>query len=303
MKMRKYRRTVSAFLILLMLFQLSSCGRDKTFSSVYNVGSLTLTLNFSSENADPEGKDFEQEKLLQISSDCRDVFERSLDYLDEGRKSSPLYEINSDVDAVLDCDGEIISVLKRAKELSELTSGAFQPFVGDGELQIGEGEIRKTDKSARADLSSLHEAYALEKAADSLRNASSAYGVLSLENIACVFGTKPKNEKFNISVEADGKNIGWFCIPSGCVASVDAYGKSGEGCGEFSRVAVYAADGLSAAAIAEAIWTKGVDYAEELHTAHASSFAAVAILSDGDIYITDGAEDSGLFVVNSEDEK
>ena len=301
--MRKYKDAVAVFITLLLIFQLSACGKSKTFEALYNAGSCTLTLSCSVKNADPDEKNFSEEELSGISSECREVFVSSLEYLDKDRKSSPLYEINSDVDAVFDCDEEIISVLRRAESLCKATSGAFQPFGEEGKFQIGDNEVRKTDRSAVITLSALSESYALEKAADSLEGNSIAYGVLTAGNSVAVFGSKPKNEKFNISVEADGKNIGWFCIPGGCVASVDAYGSAGEGCGEFSRVAVYASDGLSAAAFAEAIWLRGIDYAKELHSAHASSFAAVAVLKSGEVYITDGAEESELFVPFIEEEE
>lgn len=322
---RKHIKILSFIFALLMLPLCTSCKKnDPTYSagdSSFHAEVYRIT--------DENGVEYDDEKMQSTVSSARDVFNRSLELL--SNNSDIMGEINSDVDVILDCDGEILDVLNLAVQLCSRTNGGFQPcggaytalysggatpdeesitealtHIGTDKFEISETSVKKLDRLAAFDLYAVSEGYAMQKAVESFGAVGVECGTLTSKNTVAVFGAKPKGDKFNIAIPGDDGYIGWFCVPRGYVAYIDSDSTVydfGGGTNEFKRIAVYAADGMTAAALANAIWIGGTEYETELSEGLGGSYCMVAEKNSGEIITSTGAVESGLFVFRITDKK
>lgn len=322
---KKLIKYVSVFLLLTMLLLTVGCGGNELYENSKSVsGEVQLSVSSSKRLGTGKGKVEEEAISAAFSASC-DEFERAWALLEPLSTENSLSKINSEADVILDCDSELIDVLCQVMDLNALTSGAYEPccgaytlantdemseeassealsHVGCDKISISENTVKKLDRKAAFDLYAVREGYALGLAVKKFEEAGSMYGTLNASNTVAVFGEKPKGETFNIAVlDDDGETVGWFCIPGGYVSVISEDSVRRKGGGEFSRVAVYAADGVSAGAIAEAIICGEADTLEMLENKIGGSFDAAAVRPDGSVFVSEGAVDSGVFRLREKD--
>ena len=73
---------------------------------------------------------FTDSQLGDVFSQCCDLYEDARELTDHADASAGLHAVNAQVDAVFDCDWELMGLLKRAYELADITNGYYQPVFG-----------------------------------------------------------------------------------------------------------------------------------------------------------------------------
>lgn len=317
----KILRMLSVFMSVVLLSFCTSCQR---ISPVYSAGDSAFYVSLSRpENSD--GDKLDDEAMYTVSADARSVFSSSLAALTSG---AALANINSDVDVILDCDADILNILDSALALCERTGGLFQPcggaytslvkngsatkdelsaaltHVGADKFEISGSSIKKNDRLAAFDLYAVAEAVSLQKAVEHIKEQGVSWGTLSAGNTTAVFGEKPDGGKFNVALPDGEGYLGWFTVPSGYISYIDESSTVydfGMGTNEFSRVAVYASDGITSAAIANAVWIGGIDGERRLAEALDGTYCMAAETKSGEVITSSEAISSGLFVLSAPD--
>ena len=149
------------------------------------------------------------------------------------------------------------------------------------------------------DLCSYRDGYALSATCEYLKESDCAFGAITFNGIAGVFGKKADGSLF--SVEIGNGADGTFNISDGYVALVNedfgiAYDHTdGKLEPKLLRAAVYAADAEAAAILASVGYVHGSDALLSLYEKESLVFEAVLTENDGTEIFTKKAKDSNLY--------
>ena len=311
--------------LLLIILPLASCTEEPVEAGYFTRTKRDGAGRFSVSlwKSDKDGNPIPENELEKIFDEAYSVFGKAYDFLSSDAKSK-LSAINAEARTVLDVDKKLIGEIKYASELSEKCDGLYEPFggaltsllkknpspekkelaeaishMGKDKLLISNTTVEKLDKKAMIDLGALCDGYALQAACDYLDDCISAYGTVTFNGIAGVFGKKPEGEAF--SVEIGNGEDGIFNITDGYVALVSKdFGKSfdykdGVIDTDVQHIAVYASDARVAAVIASIGYANGADAVTSLYKKDDLTFEAVILKKDGKEVYTEKARIEELY--------
>ena len=320
------KRIFSAILaLLLIVLPLASCSKEPAEEGYFTrtkrdgAGRFSVSLWKSDKDSNP----IPEKELEKIFDGAYEAFSEAYSFLaaDSGSRISA---INAKVETVLDVDKKLISEIKYAYELSEKCDGLYEPcggtltsllkkssapeaeeiaeavsHIGKDKLELSKTSVKKTDTETMIDLGALCDGYALQAACDYLDNSICAYGTVTFNGIAGVFGKKPDGASFTIEI-GNGED-GIFNISDGYVALVSAdFGKSYDYTDgiietDVEHIAVYASDARIAAVIASIGYANGSGSVPVLYDRDGISFEAVILKKDGSEVFTKNARTEELY--------
>lgn len=319
---------------------LGGCSAERMpeyYENSYDMGSDVLSVRFAYDTGekDEKGKKvyFTDSQLEDVFSQCCDLYEDAGRLTDHTDTSAGLHAINEQVDAVFDCDWELMGLLKRACELTDITNGYYQPVfgtvlrlleenpqpegalldaalshTGTDKITVQNSAVYKMDPQAQVDLIGVRDGYALETIIAYLNESPVVYGFVTLNDSVGVFGTKADAKTFEIGIadDTDTSVIGAVQTESGYVfiASDAVNYQTGESAAsDLSRVVVLADDAVAANGLAGALYAMGYEAGQALYDSTDKAFEAVFFLCDGTVKLTDGAYRMGLYHPVSADAK
>jgi len=302
------------------------------YENSYDTGSDVLTVRFAYDTGEKDEKGkrvyFTDSQLGDVFSQCCDLYEDARNLTDHtnANTSAGLYAVNAPVNAVFDCDWELMGLLKRAYGLADVTGGYYQPVfgtvlrlleenpqpedtllnealshTGTDKITVENTAVYKTDPKAQVDLIGVRDGYALEKIIAYLDESAVVYGFVTLNDSAGVFGTKANEKPFEIGIAGNTEETpvqGSVQTKSGYVfAAGDAvnYQTGGPAASDLSNVVVLADDAVAANVLADALYAMGYEAGQNLYDNTDQSFEAVFFLHDGTVELTDGAYRTGLY--------
>ena len=317
---------LSAILCIMCLSSCSDKGDDGYYTHTQRDEKGRLSLYLSREAKD--GTILEESALKDIYTAACKKADATYALLSKNEDSSGVYEANVSEGLVLDLDEKFIKELERAFELSTLTGGLYQPaggsliklfaendlpddamikealsHTGTDKFSIGDNSVKKNDSKALLDLYCYMDARIIETVIEYLKETEVAYGSVTFNGIAGVFGKKPEGEAFKIDI-SDGTDAGIegaFNITDGYVAFTSAdFGthidfSDGIRYNAVSRAAVYSPDAVTAAAVANIAYASGTAPIKSLYENESFSFEAAIWDQDGKITLTEKAESASLY--------
>jgi len=329
------KRILSLILALLLIaLPLAACSAEPEEEGYFtrtkrdSRGRLSVSL----ARTDKDGAPLSEKELDKIYGEACDAFSAAYDFLSTDAGSG-ISAINAPVSTVLDIDSTLISEIEYAFSLSESLDGLYEPcggaltalleksdspkeeelsealsHIGSAHFELSETSVNKDDSLAKVDLGALCDGYALAAACEHLKKSVCAYGTVTFNGIAGVFGKKPEGEPF--SVEIGNGEDGIFNITDGYVALVSKdFGTSYDFSDgildtDVSHIAVYSADARSAAVIASVGYAYGKDKILSLYEKEGISFEAVILEKDGKETLTKKAKSGTLYtpITTAEDE-
>lgn len=312
---------LSAILIILCLPSCEKAEEQGYFTRTLRDERGRLSVSLSRDSK--EGSPLSDEELKKIYNETCETFAKAYDFLDNKEKSD-ISAINAPVKSVFDIDKNLISEIEKAIEISALTDRLYEPcggaltkviaktgspsdpeideallHIGSDKFVFSENSIEKSDPEAMIDLYCYRDGYALKAACEYLKESICAYGTVTFNGIAGVFGEKPNGELF--SVEIGNGADGTFNISDGYVALVNedfgmaydyADGKLDPG---LTRATVYAADAETAAILASVGYVHGSGALLSLYEKEGLVFEAVLTEKDGTETFTKKAESTSLY--------
>lgn len=334
----KFRvKSVALLCAAVMLFSLCACSGEEMeeyYENSYDTGTDVISVHFAYDTMEEDEKGekiyFTDSELEKIFTECCNIYADALRAVDHTDPSSILYEINQPVNAVFDVDAEIAELLDRALTIAGVTDGYYQPVFGSvtqllkenpqpeqtlldealshtgtDKITIEGTSVYKTDPLSQVDLTGLRNGYALEKIIAYLEESPVVYGFVTLGNSAGVFGTKPKEDPFEIGILADEDeasiegyvhaSTGYVFVASDAIGGAMDYSDGSPANSDLTKVAVMSEDAVAADALAHALYVMGYEAGQELYTSGEISFEAVFFLDDGTVEVTDGAYRAGIY--------
>ncbi len=320
------KRIFSAILaLLLIVLPLSSCNQEPEEAGYFTRTKRDGNGRFSVSlwGADKDGSPISEKELEKIFDDSYKAFKDAYDFL-KTEAGSNISALNANVETVLDVDKKLISEIKYATELSDKCDGLYEPcggsltsllkksdaptkeeldealsHVGADKFDFDKTSVKKADPAAMIDLGALCDGYALRAACDFLKDSISAYGTVTFNGIAGVFGKKPDGASFSVEI-GDGQD-GVFNITEGYVALVSKdFGKTynfsaGVIDTDVQHIAVYASDARVAAVIASVGYAYGSGSVPVLYDREGLDFEAVILKKDGNEVYTKNAKTEELY--------
>lgn len=320
------KRIFSAILaLLLIVLPLASCAQEPLEAGYFTRTKRDGNGRFSVSlwKADSDGNPIPENELEKIFEDAYKTFTDAYEFLDS-KAGSKISAINAEVETVFDVDKKLITEIKYAKELSDKCNGLYEPcsgvltallekngtptkeeleeaisHTGTDKFEFSKDSVKKTDAEAMIDLGALCDGYALDAACDFLDDSISAYGTVTFNGIAGVFGKKPEGGTF--SVEIGNGEDGVFNVTDGYVALVSAdFGKSWDYTDgvidtDVQHIAVYASDARVAAVVASVCYAHGSDSVLPLYVREDLDFEAVILKKDGKEVYTENAMSDELY--------
>ncbi len=309
---------------ILLILCLSSCAENQR-STYYTRSSRNengrLAVSFSRESK--EGKILADDELRSVYEEALKILESSLDFL-SCKDKSLLSGVNASVDMVFDVDKKLIAEIENAFKLSEKCDRLYEPaggaltsllssktapekdalanaltHMGADKLEISETTVKKLDPNVKLDFGAYRDGYAIGKVCDFLADSDIAYGTVTFNGIAGVFGTKPDNEPFTIEL-GDGDH-GIFNITDGYIALVSAdFGtsydyKDGVLAPIIDKATVYSADPCTAAVIASIGYAYGPDAILSLYEKEELIFEAVLTDHDRSEILTEKLKEGSMY--------
>ncbi len=310
------------------------------YENSYDTGAemLSLRLAYDTMEKDEDGKKiyFSDSELDEIFAQCCTIYTDAVKDLDHTDASTNLYEINQQVNAVFDINGEIATLLDRALSISNECDGYYQPVygavtqllkesaqpdaalledalthTGTDKIRVEDTSVYKTDPLAQVDLTSLGNGYALEEMIAYLEESPVAYGFVTLGDSAGMFGTKPDEAPYEIGVLSDTKaesiegyvraRDGYVFVASASLGGALDYSTGNRAESDLKKVVVHSKDAVAANALAYALYAMGYEAGQELYEAEKLSFEAVFFLEDGTVELTEGAYRAGMYDPTSGD--
>ena len=311
--------TLFVIFILTCLVSCDSAIEEEYFQRTNrnSIGRLSVSLSTLSKDGTP----LSQEELKKIYTDALDTFTKAYEFLSD---SSELTTVNAEADVVLDTDKELIQHIKTAFGYSDMTEGLYQPcggtvtelfekgrtpdekqlkkalsHIGCDKIEIAQKNIKKSDPLCKLDLYAYCDGYALSRVCEFLKDTPVAYGTVTFNGIAGVFGKKPEDKPF--AVEIGNGDDGIFNITDGYVALVtEGFGSSydfSDGILDpaLEKAAVYSPDARTAAVVASVGYAHGSDIILELYENKELKFEAVLKEKDGNETFTEKADNSSLY--------
>ena len=285
-------------------------------------------LSISLSRTTIENEYLEDEELKSIYNEALDVFEDAYCFIFADYSEGAIKDINAAVNTVFDIDPLLLEEISAAIQLSEICDGMYDPsygaltsllkksstaeaaeieealsHTGCDKIEIGDTTLKKADSALMIDLYALADGYAIGKVIDFLKDSPVAYGTVTYDGIAGVFGTKPDGEPFLVDIGDGTENgrDGSFKITEGYVALTSkSFGQTfdlTDGVLDHSieKAAVYSKDPKIAAVLSSIAYSYGSDALLSLYEKDELSFEAVLTEKDGSKVFTDNAESGDLY--------
>lgn len=324
---------------------LCACSAERMpeyYENSYDTGTDIISVRFAYDTGEKDEKRkkiyFTDDQLDDIFAACCDIYNDACRQTDHTNPSAGLYEMNQQMNAVFDCDIELIGLLERTFKLADETQGYYQPVfgtvlrlleqnsqpekplldealahTGTDKITVKKTSVYKADPQAQIDLTGVQKGYALEKMIAYLNDSSVVYGFVTLGSSVGVFGTKSDDNPFEIGIASDTDQTsvqgyvqaasGYVFVASDVLGSAINYHTGETGKSDLAKVVVLADDAVAANALAGALYAMGYDAGQDMYDRGEISFEAVFFLSDGTVKLTDGAYRAGLYHPVSEDAK
>ena len=230
-------------IVALSLFGCSEKANDNTISRDYMAMDTVFSLRIG-EITSEGGK-----SASDIFDECERLTAEIEGILSAVIEDSELTSLNANVNAIFDVDPTLIEVLTVARDIYELTDGAYDPAIGSlvslwnvknggpvpaddkvtsamkasgmDKIEVGTDYVKKSDTAVKIDLGGIGKGYVAQKLAEYLFESGAPYGIVSAGRTVGVFGTKPDGESFKIGI-ADPFNpdgvAGYIYTDSGFVS-------------------------------------------------------------------------------------
>ncbi len=315
---------------ILCIACLSSCsapdeGGYYTHTQRDEKGRLSLSLSKDAK----DGSALSEDELKAIYDEACKKADSIYGILSKNEDSSGIYELNCSEGQVLDLSPEFMGELTRAFELSAKTKGCYQPaggslidlylenelpddnavstalsHTGTDKYTLGETSVTKNDAEALLDLYCYQDARIIEEVISYLKETEVAYGIVSFNGIAGVFGKKPDGEAFLIDI-SDGTDAGVegaFSITDGYVTvTTKDFGTAvdftdGIHYNTLDRAVVYSSDAVTSAVMANVAYAYGYNTLLSFYDGEDFSFEAAVWDKDGKVTLTEKAESASLYV-------
>lgn len=310
---------MAVIIILACLVSCESTTEEEYYTRTNrnSMGRVSISLSTISK----DGIILSEDELKRIYSNALDEFTKAYTLLS---KSKELGAVNANADVVLDTNNALTKHIKAAFRLSNLTDNLYQPaggsltslfekeknpsakalkealsHVGCENIEFIDSDIKKYDSLCTVDLYSYCDGHALSAACEYLKDTPVAYGTVTFNGIAGVFGNKPESEPFAIEIGNGADGI--FNITDGYVALVcEGFGSSydfsdGKLEPALQRAAVYSPDPCTAAVMASVAYAHGSDSLLNLYEKDELKFEAVLTENDGSETYTAKAEAGELY--------
>ncbi len=315
----KKRLTALVISVIMLGVSLCSCSGDAVDMHTYNatLEGETFYVSYLAEKG--EGEPMSEEELEAVDKAISDALEKSLFIFSE-ENSAGVGEINKQVDAVLQCNKDLLELISYTYSLNTLTNGKYQPVFGavtelykdkaevtpealeealkhtGTELVTIEGKnIRKSDRAAKLDYDSISAGYALRDAMAVLSANNVKYGVLTFKNTVATFGSLSKDDTVDIAVYLSGggeTHSGILSVKDAVVTTCnkDSFvldSKTGErAVSEYDTVIVVCNDGILSNVLADVIYSMSTEEVQKMYDSKLLSFEAVMIKENGEFYKT-----------------
>ena len=288
------KQIISSLLILAMVFFLFGCSAGHEYKDQVIYGMDTyITIRVSSDGI----SDDKFEELCEKSSLIIAKNEKLMSAYDE---SSQLYAFNNGTDMILSPDASLLSTLRTAENISDLTDGAYLHTIGalsllwnvtgggpvpdDAEieaalkhistdsLEISDEKITKSDSECKIDLGGVAKGYTAQELVEYLASEGISYGLVSMGGNIGVFGEKSDGEPFKVGIcdPADTSDVvGYLNIKSGFIAVSGSYERFFTENGETYHHILDAKTGRPADSgiVSVAVWCQSGAVADALSTA------------------------------------
>ena len=241
--MKKILCLIMSVIVALSLFGCSEKANDNTISRDYMAMDTVFSLRIG-EITSEGGK-----SASDIFDECERLTAEIEGILSAVIEDSELTSLNANVNAIFDVDPTLIEVLTVARDIYELTDGAYDPAIGSlvslwnvknggpvpaddkvtsamkasgmDKIEVGTDYVKKSDTAVKIDLGGIGKGYVAQKLAEYLFESGAPYGIVSAGRTVGVFGTKPDGESFKIGI-ADPFNpdgvAGYIYTDSGFVS-------------------------------------------------------------------------------------
>jgi len=216
------KQIISSLLILAMVFFLFGCSAGHEYKDQVIYGMDTyITIRVSSDGI----SDDKFEELCEKSSLIIAKNEKLMSAYDE---SSQLYAFNNGTDMILSPDASLLSTLRTAENISDLTDGAYLHTIGalsllwnvtgggpvpdeaeieaalkhisTDSLEISDEKITKSDSECKIDLGGVAKGYTAQELVEYLASEGVSYGLVSMGGNIGVFGEKSDGEPFKVGI-------------------------------------------------------------------------------------------------------
>ena len=285
---------------------------DRAFKAVY----------LADVSRDGETTALSESELEAVDTALSDAVKDKLWFFSE-ENSEGIYELNKEVDAILDCNEDVIEFVEYAYSLTETADGKYQPVMGaatslysDGsqvtaellseamthvgnELIVVDGaNVRKSDRKAKFDFDSIVEGYVLADTMAVLSSKNINYAILSCGNTVATYGSLEKEETVDMAVylSNDSKmHSGILSFNDTVVTTCNSHSlvldvATGEKVqSEHDTVIVLCSDGVLSNVIAPIIYGMSTDDIMKLYNKKQLNFEAVIIDANGDFVTTSEA--------------
>ena len=310
----KNRLTALAISVIIICTCVVSCSKKNlnlhTFEA--KIGEEPFKATYLAEKSD--GTPMTEEEISEIDSALAAAVTDSLEIFSEGN-SEGVEEINKPVDAVLDCNEELIKLVEYTYSLTETTKGAYQPVMGavaelytsveeitpealaealthtGNKLITIEGDIiRKSDREAKLYLDNIVAGFVLRDVSAVLASKNVVYSVITYRDSTATFGSAEEDEAVDMAVYLSGDNSTHSGVLSYNDAVATVYNSSslvfnnntGEKVtSEFDTIIVLSPDAVFSNVIADIVYGMSEEQIMKLYNEGYLDFEAVMIYADG----------------------
>lgn len=191
---------------------------------------------------------------------------------------------------------------------------------GVANIHVDGATVTKDDPQVQLDLGGIAKGYALQAVLSYLSGTEAPYGIVSMGGNIGVYGAKPDGTPYKIGIK-DPQNtasvLGYLSIQNGFVSVSGSYeryfvenGKTYHhildpktGCpaeSSLQSVVVWTQNGAAADALSTALFVMGADEGLSFYDSGKTSFEAIFVTDENEIYLTDGLKTSGVFALSAD---
>ena len=321
----KIKISFAAIALVILSICFSACAEEPVEANIHTYEAVIHDEPFAiSYLADVKGDDgtvsaLSEAELAEIDKSVSEAMKSSLLIFSE-HNTAGVGEINKTVDAVLDCNGKLLDLIKYTYTLSSLSGGRYDPSFGavtdlyktEGEIttdaltealkhtgvnliEIEDNNIRKKDRAAKLDFDSVSCGYSIADAVAVLESRNISYAVLTYGNTVATFGCEGEETETHIAVYlADGNEVYDGILSFSDAVATTCNGeslvidyKTGERIdGEHNTVVVYCDDGIASNMLAPMLYSMNEEEIMNFYNSRVISFEAVVIEDNGEFFTT-----------------
>ncbi|MCQ2456995.1 MAG: FAD:protein FMN transferase [Clostridia bacterium] len=288
------KKIITACLAALLVLTLFGCGAGASYEdrTIYGMDTY-ITLRLSDDSVSDAYVD-------EVADGCAAIIAKNEKLMSSHDEDAVIYGFNHGADVVENPDSSLVSVLRTAKNLAELTDGAFSPTLGAltelwnvtgggpvqkdedvkkalehvdlSSLTVADEKLSKTDREVKIDLGGIAKGYTAQEILEYLVKTDVKYGAVSMGGNVGVFGEKPDGTPFKIGV-TDPRNredvVGYLSVDNGFVAVSGDYERYFEENGKRYHHIIDPATGAPADSglASAAVWANSGSAADALSTA------------------------------------